>query len=265
MKTGLRTMALRIGGSLILTGLAAAALAQGLPPAERRSGFDMMGADTQGMQRDDTRNPAMLWVLEGTRHWTADPGNGKPACAGCHGNAADSMKDVAARYPLFDTGTGTPIDLAGRIQQCQSVRQGAQASPRESRVLLGLTSYVGLQSRGARIDASPDPRLTPFVATGSRLFTTRLGQLNLSCAQCHDDNWGKKLGSSVIPQGHPNGYPLYRLEWQGMGSLQRRIRNCLTGVRAESFAYGDPDLINLELYLRERATGLNMEIPAVRP
>ncbi|MGL4637228.1 MAG: sulfur oxidation c-type cytochrome SoxA [Beijerinckiaceae bacterium] len=250
---------------LIAGGLSAEVSAQGIPPAERRSGFDQMGADPQGMQRDDTRNPAMLWVLEGSRHWVADPGTGKPACAGCHNDAAESMKGVAARYPAFDQSAGKPIDLAGRIQQCQSDRQGKPASPRESRALLALASYVGMQSRGARIEASADQRLAPSAAKGQQLFTTRLGQLNLSCAQCHDDNWGKSLGSSVVPQGHPNGYPLYRLEWQGVGSLQRRIRNCLTGVRAEPFAYGDPDLINLELYLRERAVGLVMEIPAVRP
>ena len=70
--------------------------------------------------------------------------------------------------------------------------------------------------------------------------TKNEGQLNLSCAQCHDDNWGKRLAGSVIPQAHPNGYPIYRLEWQSVGSLQRRLRNCIFGMRAEPFAFGAP-------------------------
>ncbi len=92
-----------------------------------------------------------------------------------------------------------------------------------------------------------------------------MGQLDLACAQCHDDHAGQRLGSSVIPQGHPTGYPIYRLEWQGAGSLQRRLRGCLTGVRAEAFAFGAPELVELELYLAVRAAGLPVETPAVRP
>jgi len=69
----------------------------------------------------------------------------------------------------------------------------------------------------------------------------------------------------VIPQGHPTGYPVYRLEWQSLGSLQRRLRNCMTGVRAEPFNYGAPPAVALELYLMERARGMPMDAPAVRP
>jgi L-cysteine S-thiosulfotransferase len=232
---------------------------------DRKSGFDVMGPDTQAMQRDDARNPAMLAVQEGQALWSEKPPSGKPSCAGCHGEAPITMKGVGARYPLFDAASGRPVDLAGRIQQCRSERQELPGWARESRPLLAVTAYVGLQSRGLAVEAPADQRLAPFTARGQQLFSQRIGQLNLSCAMCHDDNWGKKLGGSVIPQGHANGYPLFRLEWQAVGSLQRRIRNCLTGVRAEPWAYGDPELINLELYLKERAGGLLIETPAVRP
>ena len=92
-----------------------------------------------------------------------------------------------------------------------------------------------------------------------------MGQLNLSCAQCHDILAGQRLAGSVIPQGHPNGYPEYRLEWQGMGSLYRRLRNCMTGVRAEPFAPDSREAASLTLYLAVRARGLTVETPAVRP
>lgn len=55
------------------------------------------------------------------------------------------------------------------------------------------------------------------------------------------------------------------LEWQALGSLQRRMRNCMSGVRAESFAYGAQELVELELYLAGRAKGMTMETPGVRP
>ena len=107
--------------------------------------------------------------------------------------------------------------------------------------------------------------LAPAIAAGRALWQARLGQLNLSCAQCHDDNAGMKLGASTIPEAHPTGYPIYRLEWQDIGSLQRRIRGCLTGVRAEPFAYGAPEYVALEAFLMDRARGMEMETPGVRP
>ena len=69
----------------------------------------------------------------------------------------------------------------------------------------------------------------------------------------------------MIPQAHPTGYTLYRLEWQGLGSLQRRLRNCLIGMRAEPYDYGAPENVDIELYLMARARGMKVETPAVRP
>ena len=75
----------------------------------------------------------------------------------------------------------------------------------------------------------------------------REGQLNLACTNCHDDNWDKRLAGSPVTQAHPTGYPLYRLEWQSLGSLERRLRSCITGVRAQAYDYGAPELVALEL------------------
>jgi L-cysteine S-thiosulfotransferase len=130
---------------------------------------------------------------------------------------------------------------------------------------LALSAYVARQSRGLPIAPQEDERLAPFAAAGRDFFNKRQGQLNLSCALCHDDNWGKRLAGNVVPQGHPTGYPLYRLEWQSLGSLQRRLRNCISGMRAEVPDYGAPEYVNLELFLMQRARGMAMESPAVRP
>ena len=115
------------------------------------------------------------------------------------------------------------------------------------------------------ITTGEDERLEAFRARGQGLYEQRQGQLNFSCANCHDDNWGRRLASSAIPQSHPTGYPLYRLEWQSMGSLQRRLRNCMAGVRAEPYPYGAREYVDLELFLMTRARGMPLETPAVRP
>ena len=235
------------------------------PEGTRRSGFDFMTAELQTMQQDDALNPGMLWVKDGEALWNHTAGAADRACAGCHGAAATSMRGVAARYPAFDAATARPLSLAQRINVCRVQKQLAAPLAAESDELLALEAYVAHQSRGLPIAPPSDPRLTPFRVRGERLYRQRIGQLDFSCAQCHDDHAGQRLAGSVIPQAHPTGYPIYRLEWQGLGSLERRLRGCISGVRAEPFAYGAAELVELELYLAQRAAGTRVETPAVRP
>ena len=244
---------------------AAAANAAEVPLAERKSGYEFMARETRAMQDDDTANPAMLSVLDGETLWQRKDGSAAKSCADCHGDARTSMKGVAARYPAFDAARGRPIDLEQRVNICRTEKQQATPFAFESKELLALAAYVGNQSRGLPIDIADAERTRPFLQTGREMFIQRQGQLNLSCAQCHDDNWGQKLAGAPIPQGHPTGYPIYRLEWQTLGSLQRRLRNCLFGMRAVSYPYGASELVNLELYLMWRARGMPLETPAVRP
>ena len=249
---------------ILMAGLLTAdTVAAEIPPAERRSGYSFMAPDTKAMQDDDTTNPGMLWVLDGEKLWARKLGAAGKACADCHQDARASMKGIAAHYPAFDKALGRPVDLEQRINLCRANHQRATPLAYESRDLLALTAFVAQQSRGVAIEA--DPQLEPFIAKGRELFIQRQGQLNLGCANCHDDNWDKRLAGSAITQGHPTGYPIYRLEWQSLGSLQRRLRACITGIRAQAYDYGAPELIELELYLMSRAKGMPLEAPAVRP
>ena len=236
-----------------------------IPLDQRRSGYADLGRDTRAMQDDDSVNPATLWVLDGETLWNQKAGAANRACTDCHGDAAASMKGVAARYPTFSPARNGPIDLEQRINLCRTEHQQATPLVFESRDLLALTAFVGRQSRGMAILQGNDERLAPFIEAGRKLFNQRLGQIDMSCAQCHDDNWGKHVASSLVPQGHPTGYPIYRLEWQGLGSLQRRLRNCMIGMRAEPYEFGAPENVNLEVFLMWRARGLKIETPAVRP
>jgi L-cysteine S-thiosulfotransferase len=257
--------ALRLLVALSVVVSAGAASAGEIPQAERRSGYEFMSRETRAMQDDDTANPGMLAVLEGGTLWARKTGAAGRACADCHGDGRASMKGVAARHPAFDATLKRPVNLEQRINLCRTDRQQAPALAYESRELLALTAYVARQSRGAPIDVTLDARTQPFLDRGRTAFYRRQGQLNLACSQCHDDHWGRRLAGNAIPQAHPTGYPVYRLEWQGLGSLQRRLRNCLTGIRAEPYEYGAPELVEIELFLMWRARGMAIETPGVRP
>jgi sulfur-oxidizing protein SoxA len=254
----------RIARRIAAIALAVAGVAHAQGDA-RRSGFDFMSPATQAMQRDDTSNPAMLWVGDGEALWRAAAGRAGKSCADCHGDAKTGMRGVAARYPSYDLTAARPLTLAQRVDACRVRHQQAPTLAPESRERLALESYVALQSRGMPIAPPDDARLAPYRERGEKLWRARVGQLDLACAQCHDAHAGERLGGSVVPQAHPTGYPIYRLEWQGLGSLQRRLRNCMIGMRAETYAYGAPEYVDMEVYLMWRARGMTLETPAVRP
>ncbi len=251
---------------LLVSGWAASGVqATEISQAERRSGAAFMSADSVAMQNDDTTNPGMLSVLDGETIWNARTGAAGRSCADCHGDARASMRGVAARYPAFDETLGRAVDLEQRVNLCRVQHQQATPLAYESRDLLALAALIGRQSRGMPIASGTDPRLQGTVTTGKALFMRRQGQLNLSCSNCHDDNWDRHLAGAAMTQGHPTGYPLYRLEWQSVGSLQRRLRNCMIGTRAQPYDNDAPEMIALELYLMVRARGMAVETPGVRP
>ena len=199
-----------------------------------KSGREFVSAATRAEQDDLTVNPGMLWVEEGEKLWRQVSGSEGRSCASCHGEPS-RLKGVAARYPQFDAALGRLVNLEGRIQHCRSERQKSTPLAYESQQLLALTALVAFQSRGLPLNVAIDGPARPYFQSGRALYYQHQGQLDLSCAQCHEDNWGKRLRAERISQGHANGFPAYRLEWQTLGSLHRRLRACFQGVRAEPF------------------------------
>jgi len=249
--------------------LLAAAAPQGVPADAPRSGYDDASPAVRAIQDDDGANPAMLWVAAGRALWDQPAGPRGQSCASCHG-PPEAMRGVAARHPAWDAILSRPVTLEARINQSRTGHQGAPALPEDGADMLALAALVGLQSRGLPVQVDGEGPAAPALAQGRLLFNARMGQLDLSCADCHESRArgglaGNRLGGARIPEGRTNAYPIYRLEWQGMGGVLRRIRNCMTGVRAEPFPGGSEEMAALRLYLGWRSNSLPVETPGVRP
>jgi sulfur-oxidizing protein SoxA len=250
----------------VLAAFGASASAQDIArPQPLRWGIEFQSADVRGLQADDFANPGMLWVARGASLWGATLGaRASPPCESCHGDAARSMKGVATAYPKFDAGLRRVVNLEERIEACHRMNQGGTGLAPESDTRLSLAAFVAHQSRGMPLAVSLDGPARAVLERGAALYGQRVGQMNLACHHCHDLSWGKTLLAETVSQGHPEGWPAYRLEWQSLGSLQRRLRACFFGVRAEQPPFGSPDLVALELYLAARARGLPISVPGVR-
>ncbi|MDO9502744.1 sulfur oxidation c-type cytochrome SoxA [Falsiroseomonas sp.] len=245
----------RAASLALLAGLGLAALAVA---AEVRPPQDYLSPALRAQQDDPSRHPGWLWVDEGEALWR----RGDPSCQSCHGDIA-GMAGVAARYPAV-AQDGALLNLEGRIERCRTRHQGQPEFGYESEALLSLTTAVASRSRGLPMSVAVGGPAAAFLEQGRTLYETRQGQLNLACGQCHDDNAGRRLRGDVISNGLGTGFPAYRLEWNEVGSLHRRLRACQLGVRATQFELGAPEYTALELFLAHRARGLPVEAPGLR-
>ncbi len=262
-----RTLSALIVAAFVVVAIAQAQTTEpGAPPL--RSATEFLSDALKQEQANLAANRGSLWVDQGATLWASTPaaaaGSGiSKSCASCHGPLT-TMKGVAARYPAVDDGTGDVFTLEMRINACRSRHQNSAPFAVESDDLLALTAAIAVQSRGMPINISIDGKARAKFETGRDWFYTRQGQLNLSCAQCHVDNVGRKLRGDTISSGVGTGYPVYRLEWNGMGSLHRRLRACQIGVRASELPFGSPEHVAIELYLAWRERGMAVETPALR-
>lgn len=228
------------------------------------SGFYYAKPETKRMQLDDFDNPGLIYVDEGADLWAEKLGPENKACASCHQDAAVSMKEVGARYPKYYPPLKRLVNLEQRINLCREQYQKIEPLKYESRALLSLTAFVRHQSKGVPIRVKVDGPAKEFFEKGKAFYYQRRGQLDMACNQCHEENYGKYIRSNLLSQGQSNGFPTYRLKWQGLGSLHRRFRGCNVQVRSTPYPYGAPEYVNLELYLNWRGSGLEVETPAVR-
>jgi sulfur-oxidizing protein SoxA len=234
------------------------------PLQEIWSGYKWASNETRAMEDDDFANPAGPWLEIGEREWSKKDGEAGKSCADCHKDAAESMKGVATKYPVYFEALKKPIVLEQRINMCRENNMKAKPYGWEKDQMLGMMIYVKNQSRGMPVDVKVDGPLKPFFEKGKEYYYTRRGQLDMSCAHCHEKNFGQQIRAEVLSQGQSNGFPTYRLKWQKPGSLHRRFKGCNEQVRATGQGRGADDYVNLELYLAWRGQGLDVETPAVR-
>ena len=235
-----------------------AALAQMATPqpliAKRdvRSGATFSSATIAAQQRDDDRNPGMLWVDQGRDIFARD-------CVSCHADA----KGLATKLPKLSRD-GSVVTLEAQINFCQTERVKKSTYVLESPPLLALASFIAFSSRGVAQNVPANVTQSAAWQRAHDAFTRVQGTLDFDCRSCHDKLYGKRVRNQSISQGYGVGYPAYRVEWQTLGSLNRRLRACFFGMETVVPAATDPILADLELYLAWRAQGLAIEAPGVR-
>ncbi len=175
---------------------------------------------------------------------------------------------IRQNYPYFDTTTGEVITLELALNRCREANGEAPLSYVKDD-MAALTAYMAYTSRGKAFDIKipDDPRARAAYENGARYFYTRRGQLNFSCASCHVQNPGQHIRTEVLAPalGILNAMPIYRSEWNGMGTISRRFVTCNSQVRGVPLAPQDEDYRDVEYFLSYMSNGLPIVGPSSRP
>jgi L-cysteine S-thiosulfotransferase len=253
--------------SLLAIVFSGTAVSADWPTDPKLSGNAFLTPGLLKLQNDAQNSPVSLWLDKGAALWTDAAGG--PSCQSCHG-AVETLKKSAATFPRIiskPAGATSLVNLEDQIAAC-SARDGREAFKAEEDEVLALSALLHNAAKGMPIDVKAPAQHGDIwqarLSRGSTLFSTRLGRINLACVHCHDQNIGRQMRLDVVSPGHPTGFPIYRMSWQRLGSVERRLRACYSGVQAVLPAPGDADLRDLELYLKVRANGMLIDGPSVR-
>ncbi len=231
---------------------------------ENLSGYFFAEPSTQNIQDDDFINPGFIWVERGKKIWKLENENKKSvSCNSCHGSI-EKMKGVSLNYPKLYDNTGKLINLEQQINICRKNQMKQEEYKPENKDLLSLSAAITNQSRGLEQDIKINEQNQFWFNLGKELYFKKIGQMGLSCNQCHDDRVGLNLRAEKVSQGHVNGFPSYLLRWSKVVSVHKRIQYCNEQARAIPFKIFSDEYNALQLYLTWRGKGLQIETPAVR-
>ncbi|WP_299747653.1 sulfur oxidation c-type cytochrome SoxA [uncultured Tateyamaria sp.] len=226
------------------------------------SGWRFRTPETQALQVDDFDNPAMIFVDQGIDLFNAVDGTEGKSCASCHTDGPEEFAGLHAKMPKVVDGK--LVVMEDLINTHRQDVMGAEPWKWSGADMQAMVALIGLQSRGIPMDVAIDGDAAPFWEKGKEIYYTRYGQLELSCSNCHENNYGNMIRADHLSQGQINGFPTYRLKQAKLISRHNRFRGCIRDTRAETFAEGSEEFKALELYVASRANGLDIETPAVR-
>jgi sulfur-oxidizing protein SoxA len=227
------------------------------------SGWLFRGKETRAMQADDFDNPGMIFVEQAMETWDAVDGTEGKSCSSCH-NDIDSMAGVKPTYPKWDAKAGGVQTLQMQMNECRTERMGAEAWKYDKADAINMEAALSSVSRGMPVNVAIDGPAQSVWEQGKELYYTRTGQLELSCANCHEDSYGMMIRADHLSQGQINGFPVYRLKNTKLNGAHSRFKGCVRDTRAETYSPGSAEFIALELYVASRGNGLSVEGPSIR-
>lgn len=240
-----------------------AAAPAGSPLPELFSGWVFRSKETQAMQADDFDNPGMIFVDQAIDAWSTAEGTAGKSCADCHGDP-ESFAGLRAVMPKWNAEAGKLYTMEDYINESRVKHMGAEKWKYTGGQMTAMVALISLQSRGMVVNVKTDGPVADMYEQGKDIYYQRVGQLDMACSSCHEDNYGVYIRADHLSQGQTNGFPAYRLKNAKLNSVHARFKGCMKNIRATPFKPGGDEFRALELYVASRGNGLTVEGASVR-
>lgn len=236
----------------------------GVPLEEYKNGVYAINADARSSWEAIEEFPPYEDALaKGEKLFKTAFANGK-SYASCFPNGG---KGIRQNYPYFDKASGQLKTLEGEINECRT-KNGEKPLGWKKGDIAAISAYMASTSNGKKLNivVPNDERALAAYNRGKHHFYAKRGQLNLSCANCHYDNAGNMVRADTLSPalGHPTHFPVWRLKWNGLGTIHRRYGGCNKQVRAKPFKAQSDEYKALEYFETYMSNGINVNAPSTR-
>lgn len=190
--------------------------------------------------------------------------NNSKALKKCFPNPAEARVE----YPKYDDKSHQVITLTQAINDCLINYGEKKLNPKKGK-LADIEAYFA--AKAAEEEKTINVKINSAEAAaayerGKKYYYSQRGYLKLSCANCHVQGAGKRVRREYLSPllGATTHFPVYRLKWNGLGTIERRLSGCIKDTGQQPPKPTSQDMKELIFFMYYMSNGMKFDGPDVR-
>jgi sulfur-oxidizing protein SoxA len=188
--------------------------------------------------------------------------NGK-SFASCFKEPSD-----AANYPYFDEKRKEVVSLTVAINECLTTNgeKAWKTSKGKMATLQGYMANVATENEKVIAVKISSKEAADAYKRGKEYYYSQRGYLKLSCASCHVQGAGQRVRNEKLSQllGQTTHFPVHRLKWDGLGTLERRMAGCIKDEGQVPPKSNSAQMRELLYFMAYMSNGMKIDGPDIR-
>lgn len=175
---------------------------------------------------------------------------------------------VTGNYPYFDEKKKQLVSLTSAVNDCLRANGEAEWNTQKGD-MANFQAYLASTTTeaGKKVDIkilSADAKKA--YENGKEYYYSQKGYLKLSCAECHIQGAGVRVRNEKLSPltGQMTHFPVYRLKWDELGTIERRISGCIVDQGQVSPKDESTQMKELLYFLAYMSNGMAVDGPDVR-
>lgn len=233
--------------------------------------FAMSDADRAMYAEMLENNPAEL-MIEGGNELLEELLGGDEGFAKFVGVSEKNLPAYIAGFPRYIKKLKAVVGI-DQVIQAMMAEKGLKKLKLKSKDMFSMLAYVKTIANDEKIniDVNANKHMKAAYALGEKSFTTKRGGRGLSCLSCHSKSViGTVLRTQPLPDlGAPDvkvgaTWPAYRMTKSSLRTMQRRFQGCMKNALLAVIPIGSKEMVALEVYVTNKAKGLDIAIPGLK-